>query len=319
MNILIIILLVILIILLVIMLFQQYRATNTNNIKTFNEIITNNQRHIGEMQSKSISEIGKTMQYMNDNVTNRLEQVHHSIGEISGINSDVYELKKILSNVKTRGILGELQLKNILSEILSPAQYVENCRPIPHSRNTVEFAIKLPGKSSPVYLPIDSKFPGTLYHNLCDAYESGDTDDIDDCAKTLVQQLTKEAADIHNKYIEPPYTTDFGIMFLPFEGLYIEAVKRGMIEFLLKKYNICIAGPSTMAAFVNALMLGFNTLAIEQKASEVLDILSGVKTEFEKFGAVLETARRHANMLANDLEKLEYTRTNAIIKKLKDI
>ena len=318
MDTLIIILLIALIILSVISIIV--RVTPKNDLQSVSTLIGDNQRNIGKMQSERLSEINKEMRHMNENVSKRLEMMHRSIGEIHSLSGDVGDLKKILSNVKTRGILGEMQLKAILAEILSPSQYVENCRPVPHSRNIVEFAIKLPGSGgAPVYLPIDSKFPGTLYHNLCDAYERGDADEIDDCAKVLVQQLTREAADIHSKYIEPPYTTDFAIMFLPFEGLYNEAVSRGMVELLQRKYNVAIAGPSTMAVILNSLLLGFNTLAVEQQASEVWKTLSGVKAEFEKFGEALETARKHAQMLCNDLEKLEGTRSNAIMKKLKDI
>ncbi len=321
MNILITVLLTVLIILVIILILRQPRNSDqTEALRSINEIVGGNQRQIGEMQSQKLTEINKEMKYMNESVSGRLEQVHRSIGEIQSLNADVNDLKKILSNVKTRGILGELQLKSILAEILAPSQYVENCRPIPRSRNVVEFAIKLPGTSdNPVYLPIDSKFPGTLYHDLRDAYDSGDAEEIDEHRKALITQLTKEAADIHNKYIEPPYTTDFAIMFLPFEGLYNEAVSRGMVELLLKRYNVAIAGPSTMAAMLNALMVGFNTLTIEKKADEVWRVLSGVKNEFEKFGEVLENARRHTDMLARDLEKLENTRTNSIMKKLSDI
>lgn len=318
MEILILVLLIVLIILSIISIVL--RVNPKNDLQSVGTLIGDNQKNIGKMQSERLSDINKEMKHMNENVSMRLEQMHRSIGEIHALSNDVGDLKKILSNVKTRGILGELQLKSILTEILAPSQYVENCRPVPHSRNVVEFAIKLPGtEDMPVYLPIDSKFPGTLYHNLCDAYENGDTDDIDDCAKALTQQLTKEAADIYNKYISPPYTTDFAIMFLPFEGLYNEAVNRGMVEALQKKYNVTIAGPSTMAAILNALLLGFNTLAVEQKASEVWKTLAGVKAEFEKFGDVLEAARKHADILCRDLEKLESTRTNAIMKKLKDL
>lgn len=318
MDILILILLIVLIVLSVVSIIL--RVKPNDNIGSVGEIISDNQKTLGKIQNERLSDINKEMKYMNETVSKRLEQMHRSIGEIHSLTNDVGDLKKIMSNVKTRGILGEMQCKAILSEILAPAQYVENCRPIPHSRNVVEFAIRLPGRGdTPVYLPIDSKFPGTLYHNLCDAYEIGDTDEIDYCKKALIQQLTKEASDIHNKYIEPPYTTDFAIMFLPFEGLYNEAVNYGMVELLQRKYNIAIAGPSTLAVILNSLLLGFNTLAVEQKASEVWKTLSGVKTEFEKFGEVLETARRHADMLCCDLEKLEGTRTNTIMKKLNDI
>ena len=296
------------------------QADDGGMLKYIGESISSNQREIGELQSRRLSEMNNEMHRMNESVSRRLEQVHRNIGEIKSLNNDVGDLKKILSNVKTRGVLGELQLKSILEEILPSARYEENCYPIPGSRNVVEFAVKLPGHSDePVYLPIDSKFPGTLYHDLCDAYDNGDADEIDDKRKMLIAQLTCEAADIHNKYIEPPFTTDFAIMFLPFEGLYNEAVNRGMVEVLLRKYKVAIAGPSTMAALLNSLLLGFNTLAIEKRASEVWNVLAGVRQEFEKFGDVLETARKHTDMLARDLEKLQNTRTNTIMKKLRDV
>ncbi|MDO5398701.1 MAG: DNA recombination protein RmuC [bacterium] len=327
MEVLIIVLLIILIILIAAVLVLLIRGSdpernerNNGIFKYISENISANQREIGELQSRRLSDMNTEMHRMNESVSRKLEQVHRNIGEIKSLNNDVGDLKKILSNVKTRGILGELQLKGILEEILSPVQYEENCCPIPGSRNVVEFAVKLPGHTDePVYLPIDSKFPGTIYHDLCDAYDSGDNDEIDEKRKLLIAQLTREAADIHNKYIEPPFTTEFAIMFLPFEGLYNEAVSLGMIEILLRKYRVSIAGPSTMAALLNSLLLGFNTLAIEKRAGEVWSILSGVKQEFEKFGDVLETARKHTEMLARDLEKLQTTRTNAVMKKLKDV
>lgn len=327
MDALIIILLIILIILIAAVLVLLLRRNNLSDddkdigiLKYIGENINANQREIGELQSRRLSDMNTEMHRMSESVSRKLEQVHKNIGEIKSLNNDVGDLKKILSNVKTRGILGEMQLKGILEEILSPVQYEKNCCPIPGSRNVVEFAVKLPGHTDePVYLPIDSKFPGTLYHDLCDAYDSGDNDEIDEKRKLLITQLMREAADIHNKYIEPPFTTEFAIMFLPFEGLYNEAVSLGMIEILLRKYKVSIAGPSTMAALLNSLLLGFNTLAIEKRAGEVWSILSSVKQEFEKFGEILETARKHTDMLSRDLEKLQITRTNVIMKKLKDI
>lgn len=318
MDVIILIMLAVLIALSLILIILKIKPNNS--ISSMGELISNNQKTLGKLQNERLADIDKEMKYMNESVSRRLEQMHRSIGEIHSLTNDVGDLKKILSNVKTRGILGEMQCKAILGEILAPEQYVENCRPIPGSRNVVEFAVKLPGTSDmPVYLPIDSKFPGTLYHNLCDAYEIGDTDEIDDCIKALMGQLNKEAADIHGKYVEPPYTTDFAIMFLPFEGLYNEAVNHGMVELLQKKYNIALAGPSTLAVILNSLLLGFNTLAVEKKAGEVWKTLSEVRTEFEKFGETLENAHRHADMLCRDLEKLKGTRTNTIMKKLNNL
>lgn len=289
----------------------------SSSLHVIGNMLRNSQQDIGNLQSKQISEIGNELHRMNDSVSKRLEQMNRSVGEMYSLTADVNDLKKILSNVKTRGILGELQLRNILEDIMTKSQYEENCYPIPGSRNVVEFAIKLPGKyDEPVYLPIDSKFPATLYHHLCDAYDSGDTDEIDDAAKALVQRFMSEASDIRKKYIQPPYTTDFAVMFLPFEGLYYEAVRRGMIEELQKKYNVMLAGPSTMAAFLNALQTGFHTLAVEQKSTEVWNALKGIKTEFIRFSEVLKTAIKHTEMLEKDLRNLSDTRTSAILKKL---
>ena len=325
MDTLILILLIILIILLcaviVILISSKKDGKSLENdpssLHMIGDMLRNNQLDIGNIQSRQISEIGSELHRMNDSVSKRLEQMNRSVGEMYSLTSDVNELKKILSNVKTRGILGELQLKNILEEIMTKTQYEENCYPIPGSRNVVEFAIKLPGKyDEPVYLPIDSKFPATLYHQLCDAYDSGDPDEIDDAAKALVQRFMSEASDIRKKYIQPPYTTDFAVMFLPFEGLYYEAVRRGMIEELQTKYNVMLAGPSTTAALLNALQTGFRTLAVEQKSTEVWNALKGIKTEFTRFSDVLKTAIKHTEMLEKDLRALSETRTSAILKKL---
>ena len=253
-------------------------------------------------------------------VNDRLEQVYKGLGEMQTLAAGVGDLKKVLSNVKTRGIMGEMQLKSILSEILSPEQYEENVMPVPGSRNIVEFAIKLPGSGSrPIYLPIDAKFPGDLYHSLTEAYETADSERINAAAAAMVRRIKSEAADIHTKYVEPPYTTDFAIMFLPFEGLYAEVINRGLVEELQRTYKINIAGPSTMAAMLNSLQTGFRTLAIEKRSAEVWNILGGVKTEFDKFAATLDSAQKRINQANEVLDKLIGVRTRAIQRKLKDI
>jgi len=253
-------------------------------------------------------------------VSNQLEQVYKGLGEMQTVAQGVTDLKKVLSNVKTRGILGEAQLSAILNEILSPEQYECDVATVPGSRERVEFAIRLPGDGdTPVLLPIDAKFPGETFAQLQDAYESGDPDAVAQAAKMLELRLKAEAKDIRDKYIEPPYTTDFGILFLPFEGLYAEAVNRGMIEELQRTFHINVTGPSTMAAFLNSLQMGFRTLAIQKRSGEVWQILGAVKTEFEKFGDILESSQRKLRQVNDELDTLIGTRTRAITRKLKDV
>ncbi len=253
-------------------------------------------------------------------VSEQLESVYKSLGEMKNIGVEVGDLKKVLSNVKTKGILGEIQLGAILEQILSPEQYAENVATVPGSTARVEFAVKLPGDGDvPVYLPIDSKFPTENYARLLDAYESGDKAQIDAAAKQLDTTIKSFAKDIHDKYIEVPSTTDFGILFLPIEGLYAEAVKRNLVETLQRDYKINLAGPTTMAALLNSLQMGFKTLAIQKKSSEVWNVLSAVKTEFELFGDVLQSAQDKLNKTSVDLDKLIGTRTRSINRKLKDV
>ena len=253
-------------------------------------------------------------------VSTQLEQVYKGLGEMQAVAAGVTDLKKVLSNVKTRGILGESQLSAILSEILSPEQYDTDIATKPGSRDRVEFAIKLPGDGeTPVYLPIDAKFPGETFAQLQDSYESGDPEQIAAAAKMLEIRLKAEAKDIHDKYIDPPHTTDFGILFLPFEGLYAEAVNRGFIEELQRTYRINVTGPSTMAAFLNSLQMGFRTLAIQKRSSEVWQVLGAVKTEFEKFGDILDRSQQKLRQVNDELDTLIGTRTRAINRKLKDV
>lgn len=250
-------------------------------------------------------------------VSERLEQVYKGLGEMQTLAQGVGDLKKVLSNVKTRGILGEIQLGSIIEQIMPPSQYEMNVATVPGSRNVVEFALKLPDKDGNItYLPIDSKFPGDTYAALLDAYESGSKIEIENAAKLLRQRMLSEAKDIHEKYVSPPATTDFAIMFLPFEGLYAEAVNRGMVEELQSRYKVTIAGPSTTAAILNAVQMGFRTLAIEKRTSEVWDILGAVKTEFSKFEGILQNVQKRLNMVNKDLDSLVGVRTRAIVSKL---
>lgn len=250
-------------------------------------------------------------------VNERLEQVYKGLGEMQTLANGVGDLKKVLSNVKTRGILGEIQLSAILREILSPDLYDENVATKKGSKNVVEFAVKLPHEdNSFIYLPIDSKFPGDTYAKLQQAYENGNADEIELAAKQLVQTLKSEARDIRDKYIDPPNTTDFAVMFLPFEGLYAEAVNRGMVEVLQRDYKVNIAGPSTMAALLNSLQMGFKTLAVQKRSAEVWKVLSDVKKEFDSFYKVLEATQTRLSQANTELDKLVGVRTRQIQKKL---
>lgn len=254
-------------------------------------------------------------------VSERLQEVYKGLGEMQSIATSVGDLKKTLSNVKARGILGEIQLGAILEDMLSPEQYATNVVTVEGSRDPVEFAIKLPGSDngSVVYLPIDSKFPLDAYADLSDAYDNGDAELINSAKNVLITRIKKFADDIHKKYVSPPYTTEFAIMFLPTEGLYAEVVRLGMIETLQEKYKITIAGPTTMAALLNSLQMGFKTLAIQKRSSEVWETLAHVKREFGKFEEVLEKAQTKLNQANKELEDLVGTRTRQINRRLKDV
>lgn len=252
-------------------------------------------------------------------VSTQLEQVYKGLGEMQSLAADVGSLKQVLSGVKTRGILGEVQLGAILEQILAPGQYEENVATVPGSANRVEYAIKLPGQEGAVWLPIDAKFPGDTYQHLQAALQQGDAAAAAAMRKALYNVLRQEAKDIHDKYIEVPYTTNFGILFLPFEGLYAEVVSGGVTETLQRDYQITVAGPSTMAALLNALQMGFRTLAIQKRSGEVWTVLGAVKTEFEKFSTGLAQMQRHLNQTGSDLEELIGTRSRAITRKLESV
>lgn len=283
-----------------------------------------NLRQLDEMRQTVDEKLQKTLEdKMNKSfslVNERLEQVYKGLGEMQTLAVGVGDLKKVLSNVKTRGILGEIQLGAILSEILSKEQYEENIATKKGSKNVVEFAIKLPSDGAgTVYLPVDSKFPGDTYSALRDAVESGDRQSIESAKKALVQRIKGEAKDIHDKYIDPPNTTEFAIMFLPFEGLYSEVVNMGLVEVLQREYKVNIAGPSTMAALLNSLQMGFKTLAVQKRSAEVWKILGGVKTEFDKFNDVLVMTQQRLDQANKELDKLVGVRTRQIQRQLKDV
>lgn len=255
-----------------------------------------------------------------ETVSKQLQQVYKGLGEMQNLAVGVGDLKKVLSNVKTRGILGEIQLSAILKEILSPEQYEENVATKKGSRNVVEFAIKLPADDDNfVYLPIDSKFPGDTYAKLVDAMNSGNKEEIEVCSKNLLRTIKSEAKDIHDKYISPPNTTEFAIMFLPFEGLYAEVVNRGMVEVLQREYKVNVAGPSTMGALLNSLQLGFKTLAVQKRSAEVWQILNDVKREFDAFADVLEKTQTRLNQANTELDKLVGVRTRKIQSQLSKV
>ncbi|HWQ96604.1 MAG TPA: DNA recombination protein RmuC [Clostridia bacterium] len=269
-----------------------------------------------KLQQTLESKIAQSFKLVNE----RLEQVYKGLGEMQTLANGVGDLKKVLSNVKTRGMLGEIQLGAILEEILAPEQYVTNAVTKLGSSERVEYAVKLPtDDGAPVYLPIDSKFPADLYSNLQDAYESGTPEAIAASLALLTQRIRQEAAKIRDKYIDPPNTTDFAIMFLPFEGLYAEVVNRGLVEDLQRSYRVNIAGPSTMAALLNSLQMGFRSFAIQKRSSEVWRVLGAVKTEFQKFATVLASSRKRLQQVDDDLEQLIGTRTRAITKNLRSV
>lgn len=283
-----------------------------------------NNKKLEQMRETVDEKLQKTLEdKMNKSfalVNERLEQVYKGLGEMQTLAVGVGDLKKVLSNVKTRGILGEIQLGSILTEILAPEQYEENVATKKGSKNVVEFAIKLPAQDDGfIYLPIDSKFPGDSYAALRDAYESGSKEQIDSAAKSLINTIKSEAKDIRDKYIDPPHTTEFAIMFLPFEGLYSEVVNRGMVEVLQRDYKVNIAGPSTMAALLNSLQMGFKTLAVQKRSAEVWQILGQVKTEFDTFNKVLESTQTRLKQANDDLDKLVGVRTRQIQRKLSQV
>ncbi len=283
-----------------------------------------NNRQLEEMRKTVDEKLQKTLEEkMNRSfslVNERLEQVYKGLGEMQNLAVGVGDLKKVLSNVKTRGILGEIQLGSILREILSPEQYEENVATKRGSKNVVEFAVKLPADDNGfVYLPIDSKFPGDTYAALRDAIEEGDKAKIELCSKALTATIKSEAKDIRDKYISPPSTTEFAIMFLPFEGLYSEVVNRGLVEVLQRDYKVNIAGPSTMAALLNSLQMGFKTLAVQKRSAEVWDVLGSVKEEFDKFNDVLVATQTRLDQANKELDKLVGVRTRQIQRKLSGI
>ena len=321
---------------------QQMQTTLHRNLMTTNEmqrekfdamnrqqdiLVKSTEKRLDEMRlmveeklQKTLNErIGQSFEL----VRTQLENVQRGLGEMKTLAEDVGGLKKVLGNVKTRGTFGEIQLAALLEQMLSPEQYEANVKTRKNATEFVEFAIKLPGKDNGkdvVYLPIDAKFPKDVYEQYMDAYEDGDTAIIESTSRQLENTIKRMAKDIHDKYIEPPYTTDFAILFLPFESIYAEVIRRtALVETLQKDYKIVVTGPTTLGAILNSLQMGFRTLAIQKRTSEVWSILGAVKTEFGKFGGMLEKVQKNLQSAGDQLEEVMGKRTRAIERKLRQV
>jgi len=328
------------------------RKELTDNLKSFSEQFTQNVKDFNDLQKQKFEQMGQKqdelvkstelkLEKMRETVdeklhktledrlgqsfklvSERLEAVQKGLGEMQNLANGVGDLKKVLSNVKTRGVLGEIQLANILEQLLAPEQYERNVKTKKGSSDHVEFAIKLPGKDDgqPVFLPIDAKFPQEDYIRLQAAFEAADLVAIDAASKSLARSVKSFAKSIRDKYIDPPHTTDFGILFLPIEGLFAEIVRQpDLVEHLQREYKIIVTGPTTLAAMLNSLQMGFKTLAIQKRSSEVWEVLGAVKTEFNKFGGVLEKAQKKISEANQELDNLVGTRTRLMLSKLKNV
>ena len=321
---------------------QQMQTTLHRNLMTTNEmqrekfesmnrqqdiLVKSTEKRLDEMRimveeklQKTLNErIGQSFEL----VRSQLENVQKGLGEMKNLAEDVGGLKKVLGNVKTRGTFGEIQLAALLEQMLSPEQYEANVKTRKNATEFVEFAIKLPGKENGknvVYLPIDAKFPKDVYEQYMDAYEERDTTRIESTSKQLEITIKRMAKDIHEKYVEPPFTTDFAIMFLPFESIYAEVIRRtSLVETLQKDYKIVVTGPTTLGAILNSLQMGFRTLAIQKRTSEVWSVLGAVKTEFGKFGGMLEKVQKNLQNAGDQLEEVMGKRTRAIERKLRQV
>ena len=291
------------------------------------ELLQNTEKKLEEMRATVDEKLQKTLHerigQSFELVSKQLENVQKGLGEMQTLAQDVGGLKRVLSNVKIRGTIGEVQLSMLLEQILAPDQYDTNVKTKPGSDKLVEFAVKLPGRAEgdeSVYLPIDAKFPKDVYEQLLDAYESGDLQRVETTSRILEQTIRGMAKDIRDKYLAPPHTTDFGIMFLPFESIYGEVTRRAaLLEQLQQEYHVIVTGPTTLAAILNSLQMGFRTLAIQKRSSEVWRILGGVKAEFEKFGGLLEKAQKNLQTANNQLEEVMGKRTRAIQRQLRSV
>jgi DNA recombination protein RmuC len=291
------------------------------------ELIDSTEKRLDEMKVTVEEKLQKTLQerigQSFEQVGRQLESVQQGLGEMKTLAQDVGGLKKVLSNVKMRGGIGEVQLSLLLEQLLAPDQYQANVKTKKGSNDLVEFAIKLPGKDEEgtvVYLPIDAKFPKEYYEHLQEAYDLADVDKIAEAQKQLENAIKRMAKDIRDKYLDPPNTTDFGIMFLPFEGIYAEVVRKAaFLEEIQREYKVIITGPATLAAILNSLQMGFKTLAIQKSSSKVWTVLGAVKKEFETFGGLLGSAQNNIQKGLNDLDDLIGKRTRMINSKLKNV
>lgn len=303
---------------------DQLREIRTSVEKKLTELQADNSSKLEEMRKTVDEKLHATLeQRLGESfkqVSDRLEAVYKGLGEMQTLAAGVGDLKRVLTNVKTRGTWGEVQLQALLEQMLTPSQYGQNVKPVPGSSAMVEFAVRLPGRhdnDEPVWLPIDSKFPKEQYERLMEAFDRADPDAVAVESKALDMAVRNEAKTISDKYLAPPHTTDFGIMFLPTEGLYAEVVKRpGLVDDLQRLHRVTVAGPSTLTTLLNALQLGFKTLALEKRSSEVWTILSAVKTEFGKFGDVLAKTKETLERAAKNIESAE-TRSRVMQRKLK--
>lgn len=300
--------------------FSQLEEKQNSLVKTTEDKLENIRVTVDEKLQKTLNErLGQSFEL----VGRQLESVQKGLGEMQSLAQDVGGLKKVLGNVKMRGGIGEVQLGMLLEQILAPEQYAENVKTKPRGRESVEYAIKLPGRDdsgSVVWLPVDAKFPKDKYEYLLEAYDSGDQALIEEAQKNLEETVRRMARDINEKYLSPPDTTDFGIMFLPFEGIYAEVVRRtALLEELQTRYKVIVTGPTTLAALLNSLQMGFRTLAIQKRSSEVWRILGAVKREFENFGGLLQKAQGNIRTGLGQLENVVGVRSRAIERKLKSV
>ncbi len=314
---------------------KSFEEKFTSGVKDLQLTIEKNLRNIREDNDKQLGEMRKTVDEKLQStlekrlgesfkqVSERLEQVHKGLGEMQTIAIGVGDLKKVLSNVKTRGVLGEYQLGNILEQILTLEQYSKNVATKKGSQANVEYAIKMPGQrhaNEEVWMPVDSKFPIESYEILLAAYEQGVPGAIEAAQKVLIKSVEGFAKEISEKYIDPPHTTDFGIMFLPVESLYAEVLRHpGLFETLQRKYKITVTGPTTLSALLNSLQMGFRTLAVQKRSSEVWNVLGAVKSEFGKFSEHLGKVQKQLDTASGTLETLRTTRTNQIERKLRSV
>ena len=325
-----------------VMQLQQIQETLNRNLLTTNELqrekleaMTRQQEQLVKSTEKRLDDMRlmveeKLQKTLNERigqsfelVRTQLENVQQGLGEMKSLAQDVGGLKRVLTNVKTRGTFGEVQLAALLEQMLSPEQYEANVKTKKKGTEFVEFAVKLPGKDDGVecvYLPIDAKFPKDAYEQYLDAYEAGNVEQINVTSRQLELIVKKMARDIRDKYLDPPYTTDFGIMFLPFENIYAEVIRRtALVEQLQREFRVIVTGPTTLGAILNSLQMGFRTLAIEKRSSEVWTVLAAVKTEFGKFGGMLEKVQKNLETAGSQLDEVIGKRTRAIERKLRNV